>query len=127
MNLTSLLYSQLDTIYIEALKTQAIIGIYDWERANRQPLIFDIEMDLPLKSAAMTDDITQTVDYKTVCDQVIEFVENSEFELLETLVEQICEQIFSKHPTVMVIRLKVSKPMAVEQTDTVGLKVTRCR
>ena len=83
----------MDTIYIQGLRTQAIIGIYDWEREQRQPLIFDIEMDLPTFEAAQTDDISYTVDYKAVSDEVVELVGESRYELLETLCEEICQHI----------------------------------
>jgi dihydroneopterin aldolase len=117
----------MDTIYIEGLKTQAIIGIYEWERENKQPLIFDIDMDTPITLAAQSDDINDTVNYKQVCDEVIELVEKACHELLETLCERICDHILTNHPAVQLIRLKVSKPQAVPETDTVGLKITRQR
>ncbi|BCN94083.1 7,8-dihydroneopterin aldolase [Thiomicrorhabdus immobilis] len=117
----------MDTVFIEGLKTQAIIGIYDWERENRQPLIFDIDMDLPIAQAAKSDDINDTVDYKQVSDEVIAIVEQSRHELLETLCEEICQHILKNHLAVQMVRLKVSKPQAVAETDTVGLKITRHR
>lgn len=117
----------MDIIFIQGLKTQAIIGIYDWERENRQPLIFDIEMSLPIVNAANSDDISDTVDYKQVSDEVIELVEESRFELLETLTEAICQHILNNHNAVQKILLKVSKPQAVAETDTVGLIITRHR
>lgn len=117
----------MDTIFIQGLKTQAIIGIYDWEREQRQPLIFDIDMDLPISQAALSDNINDTVDYKQVSDEVIELVENSRYELLETLCEDICQHILNHHSAVQLIRLKVSKPQAVAETETVGLKITRAR
>lgn len=126
MNQTT--FSQpMDTVFIEGLKTQAIIGIYDWERENRQPLIFDIDMDLPITQAAKSDDINDTVNYKQVSDELIELVKNSRHELLESLCEEICQHILTKHLAVKIIHLKVSKPKAVTETDTVGLKITRIR
>jgi len=117
----------MDKIFIEGLETQAIIGIYDWERANRQPLYFDIELSLPIFKAAESDHINDTVNYKQVCDEIIELVDKSRVELLESLVENICQHIFSHHLAVQKIDLKVSKPQAVAETRTVGLKVTRSR
>lgn len=117
----------MDTIYIQGLQTLAIIGIYDWEREQRQPLIFDIEMDLPTASAAKSDDINDTVDYKQVSDEVIELVDKSRYELLESLCEAICAHILKHHKAVELVRLVVSKPQAVESTETVGLKITRGR
>lgn len=117
----------MDKIFIEGLKTQAIIGIYEWERENRQPLIFDIELSLPIKQAAQSDAIDDTVNYKQVCDELIELVEKSRFELLESLVETMCTHIFNHHSAVQKIDLKVSKPQAVEETTTVGLIISRTR
>ena len=117
----------MDTIFIDGLKTQAIIGIYDWERENRQPLIFDIDMLLPINQAAQSDNIDDTVNYKQVSDEIIELVEKSRYELIETLCEVICHHILTHHLAVQVIHLKVSKPMAVPETNTVGLKITRYR
>ena len=115
----------MDTIFIDGLKTEAIIGIYDWERENRQPLFFDIEMLLPITQAAQSDNIDDTVDYKQVSDEVIALVIASRYELLETLCEAICQHILTHHKMVEVIHLTVSKPMAVAETNTVGLKITR--
>ncbi|VAW47458.1 Dihydroneopterin aldolase [hydrothermal vent metagenome] len=117
----------MDIIFIQGLKTHAIIGIYDWERETRQPLIFDLEMSLPILNAANSDDINDTVDYKQVSDEIIKLVDQSRFELLESLCETICQYILKHHPTVQKIQLKVSKPLAVEETDTVGLMITRHR
>lgn len=115
----------MDIIFVQGLKTQAIIGIYDWERENRQPLIFDIDMKLPIADAAKSDAIKDTVDYKQVSDEIIQLVESSRFELLESLAEAICEHILTQHGAVTSVRLKVSKPQAVSETDTVGLIIER--
>ena len=34
----------MDKVFIEALEIECVIGIYDWERKIRQPVVFDIEM-----------------------------------------------------------------------------------
>lgn len=117
----------MDIIFIEGLKTEAIIGIYDWEREQRQPLIFDIEMQLPIAQAAQSDAIEDTVSYKQVSDEIIELVENNDFELLESLAESLCNHILSHHPAVQSVSLKVNKPQAVPQADGVGIKIRRSR
>ena len=115
----------LDTIYIQGLKTETVIGILNWEREKFQPLIFDIEMDLPIFNAAKSDDIEDTVDYGKVSEDVINLVKLSRFDLLESLCEAISDHIFEHFNSVQVLRIKVSKPMAVTETDTVGIKITR--
>ena len=115
----------LDTIYIKGLKTETVIGILNWEKEKFQPLIFDIEMDLPIFKAAKSDDIGDTVDYAKVSEDVINLVKNSRYDLLETLCEAISNHIFEHFSAVQVLRITVSKPMAVTETDTVGVKMTR--
>lgn len=115
----------LDTIYIKGLKTETVIGILNWEKEKFQPLIFDIEMDLPIFKAAKSDDIDDTVDYGKVSEDIINLVKNSRYDLLETLCEAISNHIFKYFAAVQVLRITVSKPMAVTETDTVGIKITR--
>src|SRR3546814_2820872 len=53
--------SPMDTVFIEALEVEALIGIYDWERRIRQPLLFDIEMQFDNRVPAASDDIADTL------------------------------------------------------------------
>lgn len=117
----------MDTIFIQGLQTQAIIGIYDWEREETQPLVFDIEMTTDLSKAAQSDAIADTVDYAEVAEDVTNYVEHSRVELLETLAKQLIQMIFEKQPAVQAIRLAVSKPQAVPNAETVGLIFERKR
>ena len=116
-----------DLIFISELKVDAIIGIYDWERENTQPLIFDVEMETDIKKSAGSDSIDDTVCYKTVSDEIIALTLQNKFELVESLAEDICQSILKKHTGVSAIKLTVSKPNAVEQTKTVGITIFRGR
>ncbi len=44
----------MDHVFIEGLEIEALIGIYDWERRIRQPLVFDIEMAFDNRVPAAT-------------------------------------------------------------------------
>ena len=79
----------MDKIFIHALKTEAIIGIFDWERQVRQTVIVDIEISADIRKAALTDSIDDTLNYKRVAKRVLAFVEGSQFHLVETLAEHI--------------------------------------
>ncbi|MDO8939119.1 MAG: dihydroneopterin aldolase, partial [Methylicorpusculum sp.] len=61
----------MDIIFLGGLEIQTIIGIYDWERTTKQTVVLDIEMAFDIKKAAETDDISYTLDYKTVSKRVI--------------------------------------------------------
>lgn len=118
---------QFDIIFIQGLRVQTIVGIYEWEKQFKQPLIFDLELATNLKSAAESDKIEDTVDYKQISDEIIEMVEGNQFELLETIGESICAHILKKHATVLKVQLKIHKPNAVPQAETVGIQIVRGR
>ena len=80
-----------DLIYIKDLRVQTIIGIFGWEREVRQEVSIDLEMTFDCKRAAKTDAIEDTIDYKKITKGIIKFVEESEFQLQETLAEGIAD------------------------------------
>lgn len=115
----------MDTIYIEDLRIDTIIGIYEWERRIRQTVRLDIDMDFDIRAAAADDDVAQTLDYKSVAKRVIAFVQTSEFKLVETLAERIAALILSEF-NVQQVNLKLDKPYALRGAKGVGVKITRC-
>ena len=50
-----------DKVFIEGLEIEALIGIYDWERRIRQPLVFDLEMAFDNRKPAASDAIADTL------------------------------------------------------------------
>ncbi len=115
-----------DHVFIEELQIDTLIGIYDWERRIRQPLVFDIEMAFDNRVPAATDDITLTLNYKDVSKRLIDYVGQSSFGLVETLAEH-CAQIILDEFEVSNIRLKLSKPGAVRGARAVGVVIERSR
>ncbi len=114
----------MDTVFIEALQIDTIIGVYDWERQVRQTVSLDVEMAWDNREAAATDDLQFALNYKAVADRLIEFVSGSQFQLIETMAEQIC-QIVQQEFSVSWLRLRLSKPGAVPQAKAVGLVLER--
>jgi dihydroneopterin aldolase len=116
--------SNVDRVFIEALEVEALIGIYDWERRIRQPLLFDIEMDFDNRVPAASDDIADTLNYKAVSKRVIEYVSQSDFGLVETLAERVAAIVLEEFG-VPRVRLKLSKPGAVRGARAVGVTIER--
>lgn len=114
----------MDIVYIRELEIKTIIGIYDWEREQRQVVSLDLEMATDIRPAAKDDDIKQTLDYKSVAKRLIEFVENSEFLLVETLAERIAEIVRNEFD-VSWLRLRLGKPGAVTGSKDVGVIIER--
>ncbi len=116
----------MDIVFIQGLKIDCVIGIYDWERKIRQDITLDIEMSTDIKVASETDHIDQTLDYKAVSKRLIEFVQGSEFQLVETLAEKIT-QIIIKEFGVEKVKLTLNKGEAVTGANGVGVIIERSR
>ncbi len=114
----------MDTVFIEDLRIETVIGIYDWEREIRQTVALDVEMAFDNRVPAASDDIAHTLDYKAVSKRLISFVEESHFGLVETLAER-CAQIVRDEFGVVWVRLKLSKPGAVTGARNVGVLIER--
>lgn len=114
----------MDIVYINDLKIETIIGIYDWEREVKQTVSLDIEMAHDISRAAETDDIQYALNYKAVAKRLISFVSESEFLLVESLAEQIAGIIQSEF-NVPWLRLSLSKPGALRGAKNVGIRIER--
>ena len=114
----------MDTVFIEDLRIDTVIGIYDWERRVRQTLSFDIEMAFDNTAPAAADDIEKTLNYKDVSKRLIDYVGASSFGLVETLAER-CAAIIREEFGVSWVRLKLSKPGAVRGAKAVGVRIER--
>ena len=114
----------MDTVYIEGLKTDAVIGVYDWERSIRQTLVLDLELASDNRAAAATDGIADAVDYDAISKRILAYVQASEFELIETLAERVAAIVLSEF-NIPWLRLKLSKPGAVAEANDVGVIIER--
>lgn len=114
----------MDIVYIRDLKIQAVIGVLDWERAIRQPLSLELEMACDISKSAASDDIADALDYAAVSTRIVQFVEDSRFQLVETLAEQVASVVLQEFG-VPWLRLRVSKPAAVKAARDVGVIIER--
>lgn len=115
---------RMDRVFVENLTVETVIGIFDWEREIRQAVSLDLEMEFDIRQAAQTDSIDDTLDYKAVSKRLIRFIEQSEFQLVETLAEKCAAIVLSEFP-VRRLRLKLSKPGAVRGSSAVGVIIER--
>lgn len=114
----------MDIVYIRDLEIKTIIGIYDWEREQRQVVSLDLEMATDIRPAAAADDISKTLDYKAVAKRLIDFVEKSEFFLVETMAEEIANIVLTEF-NVPWLKLRLGKPGAVTGSKDVGVIIER--
>ncbi|PCJ93616.1 MAG: dihydroneopterin aldolase [Porticoccaceae bacterium] len=114
----------MDIVYINDLKIDTIIGIYDWERQVRQTISLDLKMGTDIRKAAETDDIQFALNYKAVSKRLIDFIGGSEFLLIETMAEQAAE-IVRQEFNVPWLWLRIGKPGAIRGARDVGIIIER--
>jgi dihydroneopterin aldolase len=114
----------MDIIFLDELKVDTIIGIWDWERRIRQTVIIDLEMSADIAKAAATDDVADTLNYKSVAKRVQTFVADSSFQLVETLAERIAA-IIREEFEVAWVKVRVNKPGAIRGSKAVGVLIER--
>jgi dihydroneopterin aldolase len=113
-----------DRVFLRELTTEAIIGIYDWERRVKQTIAIDLEFPCDVRRAASADAIAATLNYKKVAKRILEFVGSSSFHLIETLAERTALMVLEEFKLEWV-KLTLSKPGAVRGSRDVGVTIER--
>lgn len=114
----------MDIVFLRGLRIETTIGIYDWEKQIRQPVILDLEMGADVAKGAATDRIEDALDYKRVAKRLKDFVGGSRFELVETLAER-CAALLREEFGIPWLRLSVNKIGAVSDATDVGVIIER--
>lgn len=114
----------MDIVYINDLKVDTVIGIFDWERRIRQNVSLDLEMATDIGKAAASDHIDDALDYKAIGKRLITFIQNSEYQLVETLAEKVASLVMAEFD-VPWLKLRLSKPGALRGSRDVGVIIER--
>lgn len=114
----------MDKIFLGALTVECIVGIWDWERRVKQKVILDLEMATDIRRAAASDRIEDTIDYKKVSKRLLAFVGESQFNLVETLAEQIARVVVTEFG-VSWVKVRLNKQGAIRGARDVGIEIER--
>lgn len=113
-----------DSVLIEGLAVEAIIGVYDWEREVSQRLLVDLEMAWDNRVPAASDNVSDALDYALVSERVSDYLVRARPRLLETAAEGIADLLQGEFG-VRWLKLALRKPGAVPAAATVGVKIER--
>jgi dihydroneopterin aldolase len=116
----------LDKIFLRELTTETVIGIFDWEREVKQTIAVDLEMSADIARAASRDHIDATLNYKAVAKRVLAFIQESRYQLVETLAEEIARLILTEFE-IEWVKVTLHKPGAIRFSKDVGVMIERSR
>ena len=115
-----------DQIHIADLLLRTIIGINEEEREKKQDVLINITMGVDLKAAGHSDQIADAVNYRTITKEIIDLVENSQFQLVEAMADEVA-RICLKDERVACAEVRIEKPGALRFARSVGVSVVRRR
>ena len=116
----------LDKLRIIGLEVSARIGIHAWEQQVRQRLSIDLELETDAARTAVSDEITNALDYGIIARDVADYVSTSECRLIETLAEGIAQRVLAGFP-VAKLSVCVHKPGAVPGARDISIEIERNR
>lgn len=113
-----------DTVLIEGLAVETVVGVYDWEREITQRLLVDLEMAWDNRVPGASDDVADALDYAAVSERVTQCLQALKPQLLERAAEELATMLRSEFG-VPWLRLALHKPGAVPAARSVGVVIER--
>lgn len=115
-----------DKILVKDLLLRGIIGLNDWEREKEQDILVNLTVFTDVHKAGESDDMADSLNYRTLTKAIIEYVESSRHYLVEALATGIARVAVVDHGAQRVI-VRVEKPGALRFAQSVGVEIDRER
>jgi dihydroneopterin aldolase len=115
-----------DRIVLRGIDAEALVGVFEWERAAKRPLSIDLELACDLAAAAASDRLEDTVDYGALAGRVRERCAASSYRLIEALAGDIAATCL-EDVRVKTARVTVRKPGAIAGVGEISVVLERTR
>lgn len=110
-------------IIITELKLDTIIGIHDWEKQKKQPVIANIKIKININKAAKHDDIQYSLNYEDLTNTLRAWSQQSSHKLLESFAINIINKVKEFYPHCSQVSLKLEKRGVVAHTYSCGIEL----
>ena len=114
---------ELDRVFVRDFVVSAAIGAYDFERAIRQRVVFDVEA-LVRRAGTHADDMRSIFSYDVILDAIRLVVGRGHVDFIETLAEEVAA-VLLQHARVRSVRVNIRKLDVIE--GEVGIEIRRER
>jgi D-erythro-7,8-dihydroneopterin triphosphate epimerase len=118
--------SKMDKIYIRNLKQNILIGINPEEKITKQPVLVSIEILADCSVAGKSDFIDDALDYSVIHDEVVDHMQSTHYDLIETLAENIASLCLD-HEKAQSCKVTIDKPEALAFASSVAIEILRSR
>lgn len=113
-------------IRIKNLVIRTIIGFNPEERDNLQDVILNVEIEVDVANAVMTDRPMDIFDYKLITKKIISFVSESRYNLLEKLTYEVLQMILGDKRVIWA-KVEIDKPHALRYSESVSVELEERR
>lgn len=113
-----------DSVLIEGLAVETVIGVYDWERDVTQQILVDLDMAWDNRAPGQSDDVADALDYAAVSERVARCLRELKPQLLERAAEVLAD-LLMKEFGVGQLTLTLRKLGAVPAARSVGVRIER--
>ncbi len=122
-----MIWENCDKISIRKLEVFGNHGIFPEENRLGQKFIVNATIYADLRESGMKDDFSKTIDYGKVAHFIARFMRENTFRILESVAEQMAEEILLRFPVAQGITLEIQKPWAPLglSMDAVSVEITR--
>jgi dihydroneopterin aldolase len=114
----------MDVIFINDLRLEILIGVYDWERRVPQTVQLDLEIGVPETGRPRSDRIGETIDYSKIAARVAASLKENRFLLVERLAEHVAQLVMTEFRSPWV-KVSVTKLAALKDAKRVGVTIER--
>jgi dihydroneopterin aldolase len=114
----------MNTIFIQDLQVETRIGVYEWEQHLPQPLLLNLELELPSAKAFSSDRFADALDYAAVVQRVQQLAADHPHKLLERFAEAIAD-IVRKEFAVPWVKVSVAKLSPIAGVKQLGVAIER--
>lgn len=114
----------MDKILIKDLLIRGVIGISEREREQPQDILVNIEISADISAAGKSDNVEDSVNYRTIAKKVLAHTETIKRYTVEALAEDIAKLCLDDKKVQSVL-VRVEKPGAVRFSRSVGVEIIR--
>ena len=113
-------------VIIKDLLLNFVIGYYSAEKAKKQNVKFNIELNYTDQKNLNDKDIKSIVDYGRIIKVIKNMTKNKHYNFLESLADDLFDELF-KDERIDKIKLKIEKLDAIREAVSVGIEITKKR